>query len=225
MSISPKILLSTKNRFESTLCLLFPKHKTFFSLNTDDCEILNYKKDSKFNVLNWPNNFDWPNDNANEFLSYDISKDTYKEFLSTFIGKYNNVFSEGFLYANLINYDENEFNYSFSQLLLKIFSATKTPTLITYPSNKELTDSLLSAIKKWSTDSYMIINPDNGQLMNIIINYNIKGSAIGSIGSNAIERQRISRKCFRWRSKFDSLPKVEKGNILMNLIEIYLEDN
>jgi hypothetical protein len=220
VSINPKVLFANNNNFEESLCLLFPKHIRFFSLNTASCEIFKYKKDSKYNVLNWVDEIDWPNDNTNEFLTYEIHEESHNDF----IDRYNYGFPEGFLYADLRRNEENTTNFSLNDILNKLLNSTHNPTLITYSSKMDLTHKELAAINKWSIQNYIIIDPNTSEVVNVLTNYDIKRTSVGSVGINASERQRITRKSLRWQSGFNRLPSKEQDYILMNLIGIYLQD-
>lgn len=220
MFINPKIVFSIRNSFESSLALLFTKHTTFYCLNTGDCEIFKYKKDSKYNILNWRTEPIWPNDNANEFLTYKIYNDTYLEFIDRCV--YDNY--EGFLYADLRDLNIESTNNLFNEILTKLLNISHIPTLITFSPQIKLSDSEFDKINNWSNQNYLVINPQSGEVVNVITNYDMKKTKIGSAGVNAIDRQRISRKSKRWEKGFGNLPDKEKDYILMNLIGIYLKD-
>jgi hypothetical protein len=213
-------VFSVRNSFESSLSLLFPKHTTFYCLDTGDCEIFQYKKDSKYNVLNWAGECLWPNDNANEFLTYQIHTETHIKFIDRCIYEYD----EGFLYADLRSFTHKGTNNLFKEILTKLLTITNIPTLITYSSSLNLSDSIFDIINNWSTQNYLVINPQSGEVINVLTNYDMNKTKIGSAGVNAIDRQRISRKSSRWVAGFEHLPTKEQDYILMNLIGTYLKD-
>ncbi len=214
----PKVIFTDKDNFEHSISQLFPKHNTFFCLDTDDCNILKYKKDSKYNILNWSSKIDWPNEHGNEFLSYEIYNDSYMDF----IVRCDHEFSKGFLYANLILYSNNK-TPSFESILTKIFSVCNIPVLIIYSSEVKFSNTLCNKINKWSIQNYLIVNTHNRQVMNVLTNYEVKETIIGSAGDNASDQQRISRKSSRWQSGLCKLPSKEQDFIIMNLIDEYIK--
>lgn len=201
--------------------MLFPKHNTFFSFNTGDCEILNYKKDSKFNILNWICKPIWPTKYTNEFLSYTIYNDTFYDFLD----KCDYDIDKGFLYVNLISADIDLSSDVLEGYLTTLVNITNVRVLIAYPSKLTFSNNLLAKIEKWSQQNYLIINTHDKEFVNILTNYKIQDTSIGSVGIDALDRQRIKRKCSRWVSGIDNLPKEEKDFILMNMVTSYLEEN
>lgn len=218
MYINSKVLFANRSGFESSFCALFPRHTTFFCMDSSDCKILKQKKDSKYNILNFPENFNWPNDNANEVLSYVVLECSYNDFLD----RCDYSFPKGFFYANLVNYEKSNSNISTCELISRILNTSKVPTFITYPSNLDITEDLHKKITNWSEQNYIIIDPHNTEAVNVLTNYNLKKTGIGSAGGNASERQRVSRKSLRWEANFSDLPNFEQDFILMNLVTNYL---
>ena len=70
----------------------------------------------------------------------------------------------------------------------------------------------------------MILNSKTGAVINVITNYDIKVTNINSVGVNASDRQRISRKNIRWQNSFTKLSDQEKSYIIMNLVNNYTNE-
>lgn len=218
MSLINNIVLNKKNNFDKIVSSIFPRHKTFLSLDSVNNNVLNYKKPSKINLLNWFEQVLWPSENTNEFLSYQISNLSGKKFLKENL----EVDKDQFLYANLMHFCENNNETIINNLVNELVNMCQINTLIILPTWVKTSDTLLC---KWAEQKYTIIDIHSFSNFFVYINYNYKKTKISNPGQNAADRQRISRKSARWKNQLASLKNTEQDYIIMNLISDYLKDN
>ncbi|MGK2231169.1 MAG: hypothetical protein ACI92O_000327 [Colwellia sp.] len=208
-------VLSHVSNMEIFAVKLFPKHSSFFSLNTKDCNILTYLNNRCLNNhLNWLGVKQWPNDNANEFINYK----TYTETTHKFISRMSNV-KGAFLFVDLF---ENTPSNAINSILLDLTERCRKPSMLVYNSKESIDVALQASLDNWTLEKYKLVDVENDINIIVLLNYADNNSQILYPGSNASNRQRINRKGARWEKLFSELIDVEKDYILMKLISYYL---
>lgn len=209
------IILPSFEAVNKFVVSLFPRHYKFYCLNSKNCDVLPHiTKVCLDNHLNWLDTKVWPNENANEFLNYEV----YDESLQKFALRAESSL-EGFLFADLYSQQMKETVNNLSY----IFDCCKKPTMVLYNDLLKFSGDMLNNIQAWANEVYVIIDLQTNNKITVLLNYSLKHNPVTYPGNTARKRQQIYRKGQRWANNFNDLDSNEKDYILMMLLSRYIE--
>ncbi|MBE0362162.1 hypothetical protein PULV_a3969 [Pseudoalteromonas ulvae UL12] len=210
-------LFIPSGKTEDKLRLLFPKHTRFIVPNAGECEILSYKKDAKYNILNWTVEKKWPVDHANEFLEYEL----FNTPLIGFIKLHSQYQSSSFIYCDVTNLANAQNAGALNDALKVLLKYCKNKTMILLDGLLQDNHSIYEEIVRWATDCILITELESQKFRTVLVNYPLKNMPLLTSGKTAAESQRIKRKAERWSRNFSELPKPEQDRIMIDLLTQY----
>ena len=160
------IIVSSASKIEELVVKLFPKHYSFFSLNTKQCKILVHKKLCLINHLNWLGPTHWPNENANEYLTHNVYTENIKTFVSRAVKE-----RKSFLYADLVDYSIVP---ELDDQLIELTQLCKIPTIILYNAVQKIKPITQNKLDDWARHHFVLVDITSNINIVILLNYNQK---------------------------------------------------